>query len=264
VAFAAFLLLGFLEIGQEIENPFNYDANDLGQRLSVSTYLPSLTSPSRPRRLLPHHPARTHRDYRCKPLPSLPSRSPELTRLLLFLSTPRRTLSRSFSRPGTNPSPPRTAAPPRRCSRTPSTRTTARTRVSDRCAARCSRAGATSIARRASTTGPRRRYEVWRPRALHRAGWSLSVVYAVHNSLFLGSLEAFVAGFQNLQGLALASARPLVIFYVFMTYDRYFHHCGSARRCNAMHDAYPCEALLSCVVLQTISTLRTKNPRCTQ
>ncbi|KAL0958211.1 hypothetical protein HGRIS_000372 [Hohenbuehelia grisea] len=29
-AFAAFLLLGFLEIGQEIENPFNYDANDLG------------------------------------------------------------------------------------------------------------------------------------------------------------------------------------------------------------------------------------------
>jgi len=28
-AFAAFLLLGFLEIGQEIENPFNYDLNDL-------------------------------------------------------------------------------------------------------------------------------------------------------------------------------------------------------------------------------------------
>jgi predicted membrane chloride channel (bestrophin family) len=28
-AFAAFLLLGFLEIGQEIENPFNYDENDL-------------------------------------------------------------------------------------------------------------------------------------------------------------------------------------------------------------------------------------------
>ncbi|ESK86251.1 UPF0187-domain-containing protein [Moniliophthora roreri MCA 2997] len=28
-AFASFLLLGFLEIGQEIENPFNYDANDL-------------------------------------------------------------------------------------------------------------------------------------------------------------------------------------------------------------------------------------------
>ncbi|KAF8590756.1 UPF0187-domain-containing protein [Ramaria rubella] len=27
--FAAFLLLGFLEIGQEIENPFNYDENDL-------------------------------------------------------------------------------------------------------------------------------------------------------------------------------------------------------------------------------------------
>lgn len=28
-AFASFLLLGFLEIGQEIENPFNYDYNDL-------------------------------------------------------------------------------------------------------------------------------------------------------------------------------------------------------------------------------------------
>lgn len=28
-AFASFLLLGFLEIGQEIENPFNYDSNDL-------------------------------------------------------------------------------------------------------------------------------------------------------------------------------------------------------------------------------------------
>ncbi|KAF5318581.1 hypothetical protein D9619_010751 [Psilocybe cf. subviscida] len=28
-AFASFLLLGFLEIGQEIENPFNYDLNDL-------------------------------------------------------------------------------------------------------------------------------------------------------------------------------------------------------------------------------------------
>jgi predicted membrane chloride channel (bestrophin family) len=28
-AFAAFLYIGFLEIGQEIENPFNYDANDL-------------------------------------------------------------------------------------------------------------------------------------------------------------------------------------------------------------------------------------------
>lgn len=28
-AFASFLLLGFLEIGAEIENPFNYDANDL-------------------------------------------------------------------------------------------------------------------------------------------------------------------------------------------------------------------------------------------
>ncbi|KAF8217206.1 UPF0187-domain-containing protein [Mycena galopus ATCC 62051] len=30
-AFAAFLLLGFLEIGQEIENPFGYDGNDLGK-----------------------------------------------------------------------------------------------------------------------------------------------------------------------------------------------------------------------------------------
>jgi len=28
-AFVSFLLLGFLEIGQEIENPFNYDLNDL-------------------------------------------------------------------------------------------------------------------------------------------------------------------------------------------------------------------------------------------
>ncbi|KZS86598.1 UPF0187-domain-containing protein, partial [Sistotremastrum niveocremeum HHB9708] len=28
-AFASFLLMGFLEIGQEIENPFNYDLNDL-------------------------------------------------------------------------------------------------------------------------------------------------------------------------------------------------------------------------------------------
>jgi len=28
-AFASFLFLGFLEIGQEIENPFNYDLNDL-------------------------------------------------------------------------------------------------------------------------------------------------------------------------------------------------------------------------------------------
>jgi len=29
IAFAAFLFVGFLEIGQEIENPFNYDLNDL-------------------------------------------------------------------------------------------------------------------------------------------------------------------------------------------------------------------------------------------
>ncbi|KAJ7806490.1 hypothetical protein B0H14DRAFT_3484079 [Mycena olivaceomarginata] len=28
-AFASFVLLGFLEIGQEIENPFNYNLNDL-------------------------------------------------------------------------------------------------------------------------------------------------------------------------------------------------------------------------------------------
>jgi predicted membrane chloride channel (bestrophin family) len=31
-AFASFLLLGFLEIGQEIENPFDYEMNDLGAR----------------------------------------------------------------------------------------------------------------------------------------------------------------------------------------------------------------------------------------
>ncbi|KAF9554665.1 hypothetical protein CPC08DRAFT_712723 [Agrocybe pediades] len=30
-AFSSFLLLGFLEIGHEIENPFNYDLNDLGE-----------------------------------------------------------------------------------------------------------------------------------------------------------------------------------------------------------------------------------------
>ena len=29
-AFASFLFLGFMEIGQEIENPFNYELNDLG------------------------------------------------------------------------------------------------------------------------------------------------------------------------------------------------------------------------------------------
>lgn len=41
-AFASFLLLGFLEIGQEIENPFNYDLNDLGTPSSsrgLSLYL---------------------------------------------------------------------------------------------------------------------------------------------------------------------------------------------------------------------------------
>ena len=33
-AFASFVLLGFLEIGQEIENPFDYEMNDLGAFLS--------------------------------------------------------------------------------------------------------------------------------------------------------------------------------------------------------------------------------------
>ena len=36
-AFASFLLIGFLEIGQEIENPFNYDLNDLGKSSVLSS-----------------------------------------------------------------------------------------------------------------------------------------------------------------------------------------------------------------------------------
>ncbi|OSD07776.1 UPF0187-domain-containing protein [Trametes coccinea BRFM310] len=46
-AFAAFLLLGFLEIGQEIENPFNYDMNDLdldGFCLSIQRELHEITA----------------------------------------------------------------------------------------------------------------------------------------------------------------------------------------------------------------------------
>ncbi|KAK7030986.1 hypothetical protein VNI00_010213 [Paramarasmius palmivorus] len=46
-AFAAFLFLGFLEIGQEIENPFNYDANDLdldGFCLSIRRELHQITA----------------------------------------------------------------------------------------------------------------------------------------------------------------------------------------------------------------------------
>lgn len=46
-AFSSFLLLGFLEIGQEIENPFNYDLNDLdldGFCLSVQRELHEITA----------------------------------------------------------------------------------------------------------------------------------------------------------------------------------------------------------------------------
>ncbi|KAF9041401.1 Bestrophin, RFP-TM, chloride channel-domain-containing protein [Panaeolus papilionaceus] len=46
-AFASFLLLGFLEIGQEIENPFNYDYNDLdldGFCLSLQRDLQEITT----------------------------------------------------------------------------------------------------------------------------------------------------------------------------------------------------------------------------
>ncbi|KAF9041949.1 UPF0187-domain-containing protein [Hymenopellis radicata] len=46
-AFASFLLLGFLEIGQEIENPFNYDANDLdldGFCLAIQRELQEITA----------------------------------------------------------------------------------------------------------------------------------------------------------------------------------------------------------------------------
>lgn len=50
-AFASFLLLGFLEIGQEIENPFNYDLNDLDLDtfcLSVQRELHEITAHSCP------------------------------------------------------------------------------------------------------------------------------------------------------------------------------------------------------------------------
>ncbi|KAK7031298.1 hypothetical protein VNI00_013553 [Paramarasmius palmivorus] len=50
-AFAAFLLLGFLEIGQEIENPFNYDANDLdldGFCLNIQRELHEITAHTSP------------------------------------------------------------------------------------------------------------------------------------------------------------------------------------------------------------------------
>ncbi|TFK55017.1 UPF0187-domain-containing protein [Heliocybe sulcata] len=50
-AFASFLLLGFLEIGQEIENPFNYDDNDLdldGFCLSIQRELHEITAHSAP------------------------------------------------------------------------------------------------------------------------------------------------------------------------------------------------------------------------
>ncbi|PBK97795.1 UPF0187-domain-containing protein [Armillaria gallica] len=46
-AFSSFLLLGFLEIGQEIENPFNYDLNDLdldGFCLSIQRELHEITA----------------------------------------------------------------------------------------------------------------------------------------------------------------------------------------------------------------------------
>jgi len=50
-AFAAFLLCGFLEIGQEIENPFNYDLNDLDLDafcLSVQRELAQITAHTMP------------------------------------------------------------------------------------------------------------------------------------------------------------------------------------------------------------------------
>jgi len=46
-AFASFLLLGFLEIGQEIEDPFNYDLNDLdldGFCLAIQRELAEITA----------------------------------------------------------------------------------------------------------------------------------------------------------------------------------------------------------------------------
>ncbi|KAI0937620.1 hypothetical protein AcW1_001543 [Taiwanofungus camphoratus] len=50
-AFAAFLYLGFLEIGQEIENPFNYDLNDLDLDefcLSIERELHEITAHTAP------------------------------------------------------------------------------------------------------------------------------------------------------------------------------------------------------------------------
>ncbi|KAJ6582393.1 UPF0187-domain-containing protein [Mycena capillaripes] len=50
-AFAAFLLLGFLEIGQEIENPFGYDENDLdldGFCLGIQRELHEITAHTTP------------------------------------------------------------------------------------------------------------------------------------------------------------------------------------------------------------------------
>jgi putative membrane protein len=50
-AFASFLLLGFLEIGQEIENPFNYDLNDLDLDcfcLSIQRELAEITAHTSP------------------------------------------------------------------------------------------------------------------------------------------------------------------------------------------------------------------------
>jgi len=50
-AFASFLLIGFLEIGQEIENPFNYDANDLDLDtfcLSIQRELHEITAHTAP------------------------------------------------------------------------------------------------------------------------------------------------------------------------------------------------------------------------
>ncbi|CAK5271734.1 unnamed protein product [Mycena citricolor] len=50
-AFASFLLLGFLEIGQEIENPFNYDLNDLdldGFCLAIQRELHEVTAHTTP------------------------------------------------------------------------------------------------------------------------------------------------------------------------------------------------------------------------
>jgi predicted membrane chloride channel (bestrophin family) len=50
-AFASFLLLGFLEIGQEIENPFNYDLNDLdldGFCLQIQREIAQITAHTMP------------------------------------------------------------------------------------------------------------------------------------------------------------------------------------------------------------------------